>query len=166
MKKGFSFVELMIVVAVLGILAAIVVPQFQSHATQAKEAAAKSNLRVLRSGIELYTAQHNSIPPGYPNGDIAAAPSALTFVNQLTQASNASGQTAPVGTAGYNLGPYIRSFPENPFNDLTSVKMLGNSEEFPVNATGNFAYLYRPATKTIKLDRPGNDSKGICYFDY
>ncbi len=166
MKKGFSLVELMIVVAVLGILAAIVVPQFQSHATRAKEAAVKSNLRVLRSGIELYTVQHNSVPPGYPNGDITATPSALTFVSQLTQASNESGQTATPGTAGYRLGPYIRKFPENSFNDLTTVKMLGNNEEFPANATGNFAYLYRPATKTIKLDWSGNDSAGVAYFDY
>jgi len=166
MKKAFSLVELMIVVAVLGILAAIVVPQFQSHATQAKEAAAKSNLRVLRSAIELYTAQHNGVPPGYPNGDITAAPSAPTFVAQLTQASNAWGQTAAVGTDGYNLGPYIRSFPMNPFNNLSIVKVVGNSEEFPANATGNFAYLYKPATKTIKLDWTGTDSAGVAYYDY
>ncbi len=166
MKKGLSLIELMIVVAVLGILAAIVVPQFQSHATQAKETAAKSNLRILRSGIELYAVQHKGIPPGYPNGNISAAPSSTTFVEQLTQASNESGQTAAPGTAGYRLGPYMRSFPENPFNDSTTVKMVGNSEEFPANATGNFAYVYKAATTTIKLDWPGNDSVGVCYFNY
>lgn len=166
MKKGFSLVELIIVVAVLGILAAIVVPQFQSQATRAKEAAAKSDLRVLRGAIELYTAQHNSIPPGFPDGDVTAAPTAAAFVAQLTEASIKTGQTAAPGTAGYNLGPYIRKFPENSFNNLTTVKMLGNSEEFPANATGNFAYLYRAATKTIKLDWPGNDSAGVAYFNY
>lgn len=166
MKKAFSLVELMIVVAVLGILAAIVVPQFQSHTTHAKESAAKSDLRTLRSAIELYTAQHNGIPPGYPNGDITAAPSALTFVWQLTGASNESGQIAAPGTAGYNLGPYMRTFPKNPFNNDWSVKMVGNSEEFPTNATGNFGYIYQPATKTIKLDWPGTDSAGIRYYDY
>jgi prepilin-type N-terminal cleavage/methylation domain-containing protein len=165
-KKGLSLVELMIVVAVLGILAAIVVPQLQSHTTQAKEAAAKSDLRVLRSAIELYTVQHNGVPPGYPDGDVTAAPTAITFVAQLTEASQKTGQTAAPGTAGYKLGPYIRKFPQNPFNNATTVKILGNSEEFPANATGNFAYLYQPATKTIKLDWPGNDSSGISYFDY
>ncbi len=153
-------------VAVLGILAAIVVPQFQSHATQAKESTVKSNLRVLRSAIELYAVQHNGVPPGYPDGDITAAPSAPTFVAQLTQASNESGQTAAAGTAGYKLGPYIRRFPKNPFNDASTVRMVGNSEEFPANATGNFAYLYKPVTQTIKLDWGGTDKDGIRYYDY
>jgi general secretion pathway protein G len=61
MKRGFSLVELMIVVAVLGIMAAIVVPQFQSHSIEAKIAVAKDNLRILRSAIDLYTAQHGSL---------------------------------------------------------------------------------------------------------
>jgi len=34
--------------------------------------------------------------------------------------------------------------------------MVGNSEEFPANATSNFAYFYKPANKTIKLDWSDN----------
>lgn len=166
MRKAFSLVELMIVVAVLGILAAIVVPQFQSHATRAKQATAKANLRVLRGAIELYAAQHKGIPPGYPGGDITAAPSPLTFMWQLTLASNESGQTAAPGTAGYNLGPYVRAFPQNPFNNVQIVKMLGNNEGFPAGATGKFAYIYKPITKTIRLDWPGTDEQGVRYYDY
>lgn len=48
MNKGFSLVELLIVVAILGILAAIVMPEYQSHSQDAKEVAAKDNLRILR----------------------------------------------------------------------------------------------------------------------
>ncbi|MBN2180906.1 MAG: prepilin-type N-terminal cleavage/methylation domain-containing protein, partial [Sedimentisphaerales bacterium] len=48
MKKGFSVAELIIVVAILGIMAAVVVPQFQSQSTRAKNAVAKDNLRLLR----------------------------------------------------------------------------------------------------------------------
>ena len=166
MKKAFSLVELIIVVAVLGILAAIVIPTFQGHITTAKEAAAKDNLRTLRVAIELYAAQHNSIPPGYPNGDMSATPSHLTFIYQLCWASNQSGQTAWPGTPGYNLGPYLRTFPRNLFNDAWIVKMVGNSEEFPPEATGNFAYVYQPVTKTIRLDWPGTDSQGMLYYDY
>jgi len=166
MKRGFSLVELMIVVAVLGILAAIVVPQFQLQATQAKEATAKSNLRTLRGAIELYTAQHNGVPPGYPNGNVTAAPAEQIFIWQLTTASNKSGQTANPGTAGFDLGPYIKTFPKNPFNNAGAVRIIGNSEEFPSGAAGNFGYIYQPATKTIKLNWARNDSAGVAYFDY
>ena len=166
MKKAFSLVELMIVVAVLGILAAIIVPQFQTQATEAKEATAKSNLRTLRGAIELYTVQHNGIPPGYPNGDVTASPVEQIFIWQLTMASNKSGQTANPGTAGFDLGPYIKTFPKNPFNNIVLVKMVGNSEVFPAGATGVFGYIYQPATKTIRLNWPGSDREGMRYYDY
>jgi len=166
MKRAFSLVELMIVVAVLGILAAIVVPQFQSHSTQARESAAKSNLRILRSAVELYATQHNDIPPGYPNGNVTAQPSEQTLTEQLFWSSNRSGQTSQQPAAGFELGPYIRSFPVNSFNGLSTVKIIGNSEALPANATGDFGYIYKPAIKTIRLDWAGADKDGILYYNY
>ena len=68
MKRAFSLVEILIVVAVLGILAAIALPTFQGYIVEAKEAAAKDNLCILRSAIELYAAQHDGVPPGIPGG--------------------------------------------------------------------------------------------------
>ncbi len=68
-KYAFTLVEILIVVAILGILAAIVLPTFQDHVQQARESAAKDNLRILRNAIEVYAAQHNDVPPGYPNDD-------------------------------------------------------------------------------------------------
>ena len=64
-NDGFTLVELMIVVAILGVLAAIVLPEFAGHIQQAKESAAKDNLRILREAIERYAADHNGVPPGY-----------------------------------------------------------------------------------------------------
>ena len=55
MKKAFSLVEILIVIATLGIIAAIIIPLVQGHTQQAKETAAKENLRRLRRQIELYT---------------------------------------------------------------------------------------------------------------
>ena len=166
MKKAFTLVELMIIVAILGIIAAIALPQFQTHTQQAKESAAKESLRILRNAIELYSIQHNDVPPGYPNGDVTAAPSVTVLVYQLCTATKATGEYAAVGTAGYDLGPYIPKFPENPFNNLTSIDLLNNIEDMPTGATGNFGWIYKPATKNIRLDWPGTDTDGQDYYNY
>jgi len=149
MKKGFSLVELMIVVAVLGILAAIVVPQFQNYSTQAREAVAKDSLAVLRGAIELYAARHDGVPPGYKGDDVTTTPSALVFYKQMIVD-----------------GRYLSEMPENPFNNLDTVKIISNAATFPATALGGSGWVYQPATKTIKLDWPGADKKGISYFEY
>jgi general secretion pathway protein G len=148
-KKGFSLVELMIVVAVLGILAAIVVPQFNNYSVQAKEAVAKDNLRIFRSAIELYAGRHNGMPPGYPDNNPLNTPNYTTFCNQLMVE-----------------GSYIRKIPENPFNNVTDVRVLGNSESFPTSPPAGVGWIYQPATMKIKLSWAGSDSDGIRYFDY
>jgi prepilin-type N-terminal cleavage/methylation domain-containing protein len=164
MKKAFTLVELLIVVAILGILAAIIVPEYQDHAQLAKEAVAKDNLRILRNAIELYAAQHNGIPPGYLNGDTGQLPIMIVFINQLQMATNINHQFAATGTAGYNLGPYVKPFPANPFNDKKTVVMITTEDRG--TPTGENGWLYDPQLRTIKIDRPGTDSRGQNYSDY
>ena len=101
-KKGFTLVEILIVVVILGILAAIVIPQFTSASTEAKESALVSDLQAIRSQIELYKIQHNDNLPGTDNsGD---------FVTAMTT------NTDQDGNAGGRFGPYMRKIPVNPFS--------------------------------------------------
>ena len=67
-KEGFTLVELMIVVAILGILGALVLPVYQGHASETKVSAAKTNLHAMRTQIELYKTQHNGSLPGSAYG--------------------------------------------------------------------------------------------------
>jgi type IV pilus assembly protein PilA len=166
MNKAFSLAEILIVVAILGILAAIAIPQFQSHSQQAKAAAARKNLRTLRVAIELYAAQHNGIPPGYPDGNMAAAPTPLAFAYQLCGSSNQFGQTASPGTPGYELGPYVETAPKNPFNNHWGLTIIGNDDEIPSEPPSLAGWVYQPVTKTIKLDWPGVDKEGVPYYSY
>ena len=62
--QGFTLVELLIVVIILAILAAIVVPQFSSSTLDAKESALDSTLANFRSALDLYYQQHGSRYPG------------------------------------------------------------------------------------------------------
>ncbi len=149
MRRAFSITELMIVVAIIGILAALVMPYFQNYAIEAKEAAAKDNLRILRSAIELYAVQHGGVAPGYDLGDVNNQATAESFEKQM------------VGPGGC-----LRKMPPNPFNNLYTMRVLGSSEVFPTQATGDYGWIYKPATKTIRLDWPGSDQEGLRYFDY
>ncbi len=112
-KKGFTLVEILIVVVILGILAAIVIPQFSDASTEARVSSLTSDLQTVRSQIELYKIQHSDALPGSQG---------VVFETCMTTWTDIFGavQTGP----GDNIyGPYMRVMPTNPFNnsfDVTS----------------------------------------------
>ena len=149
MRKGFSLVELVIVACIIGILAALVVPLVQGQATDAKTAAAKDNLRILRSTIGLYAANNGGIPPGYEDNRRSGAVDETFFRDQTVVFAN-----------------YMRRIPENPFNNLDTILMVGNGQTFPSEATGDYGWVYQPSTQIIRVDWPGTDEDGVRYFDF
>jgi type IV pilus assembly protein PilA len=61
-EKGFTLIELLIVVAIIGILAAIAIPQFAQYRTKAFNSASQSDLRNLRGQVEAYYAENYIYP--------------------------------------------------------------------------------------------------------
>ena len=113
-KHGFTLVEILIVVVILGILAAIVIPQFSQASEEARLSSLKSNLQSMRSQIELYKIQH---------GDILPAGTATELVTRLTTKTNYDGEayTVAMETAGDpSYGPYMQKWPVNAVSQLGS----------------------------------------------
>ncbi|BBA69995.1 type IV pilin protein [Geobacter sulfurreducens] len=61
-KKGFTLIELLIVVAIIGILAAIAIPQFAAYRQKAYNSAAQSDLKNLKTGMEAFFADNQQYP--------------------------------------------------------------------------------------------------------
>jgi len=130
-KSGFTLVEILIVVVILGILAAIVIPQFTGASTEAKESALVSDLQSIRSQIELFKIQHNDILPGeilLTDGTITAA-TAVTCVNALTSKTDQYGNVGTTPATTYRFGPYMQKLPDNPFSTATGTVVADKSED-------------------------------------
>jgi type IV pilus assembly protein PilA len=61
-KKGFTLIELLIVVAIIGILAAIAIPQFASYRIKSYNTAAQSDLKNVKTALEAYYADNSRYP--------------------------------------------------------------------------------------------------------
>jgi len=122
-KHGFTLVELLIVVIIIGILAAVALPQFGDSATDAKRSSLDASLSTMRNAIQLYYHQHNSTNPGVVAthkagaGEAAAhSDEADAFAKQLTMYSDAAGNTSDTRDPdNFPYGPYLRmGMPRNP----------------------------------------------------
>ena len=164
--RGFTLVEILIVVVLLGILALVIIPMVSGSVMSARESALAHDLQMLRRYVLIYKSQHLEVAPGYPNGDTTQMPTEQAFIDQMILSSNAGGQTAPVGTPGFDRGPYLMRPPVNALNKKGTFQVLGDAQNFPANADDSHGWVYKPATAEIRSDSTGTDDAGKSYYDY
>jgi general secretion pathway protein G len=111
-RKGFTLVEILIVVIILGILAAIVIPQFTNASQDARRSSLASTVQSVRSQVELYKLQHGDTLPNILG---AAADNSDDHWKAFTTQSQ-----WPVGSTN-NFGPYMQSAPSNQLMSSSAV---------------------------------------------
>ena len=164
--KAFTLVEILIVVTILGILAAVVLPTLQGHTVSARESAVKDSLRTMRTQIEFYKMEHDGVPPGYVNGE--GVPESFLLLH-FTGTTMVTGHASPnkVPTAPFLYGPYIRKLPENPYNNLSTIIYVAEATAFSDAVDGTSSgWLYKKETAEFKINWTGIDSEGINFYDY
>ncbi len=124
--QAFTLVEILIVVVILGILAAIIIPRFANASKDARRASLSSQLGAVRAQIQLYTIEHgDQRPPNFTG-------------------NNWTDLTTQTVYNGVNRGPYLPSIPVNPMNGYTNIAVVvadpGANIGFVYNSSNGFIY--------------------------
>ena len=118
-SSGFTLVEIMVVVVILSILAAVVVPKIMDRPDQAREAKAKQDIRALSSALDLYRLDNFS----YPTTDEG-------LESLVKKPAN-----LPTG-AKWKEGGYIKRLPKDPWGNQYSYLQPGTHGEFDLFSLG------------------------------
>jgi general secretion pathway protein G len=143
-SSGFTLVEILIVVIILGILAAIVIPQFTNASQDARKNSLTSQLQTIRSQLSLASLQHLDLPsPDLKNGG-------STSWDQLTVKTDNQYNTGSLAT----FGPYLNNPPVNSLNGGTEVLVVSGTTDpawdSAVTGAGSFTgWVFYPDTGKI-----------------
>jgi general secretion pathway protein G len=126
-KKGFTLVELLIVIIIIAVLAAIAIPKFSSSSQRSKESSLRANLKLVRNAIDLFRADTGAFP---------ASMAGLTTAT--TSGLSAAAATCTIAATDWR-GPYLQAVPVDPVSGsaLTYGTATNNVGTVTSSATGN-----------------------------
>ena len=138
-RRGFTLAEMMTVVAIIGMIAAIGVPQYVNTVRRSKEDALRSNIAVMRAAVDAFRTDTGLFPSSMADVAATSAPA-----NGLSEAGASTAITATDWR-----GPYIRTVLTDPVS--------------------NAAFTYTttsPNVGRVTSSASGNDSRGIAFSTY
>ena len=150
-KGGFSLLELVIVVVIIGIISAIAIPRLSRGSACAADASLSGSLAVMRNAIDMYAAEHGG---SYPAAD--------TVADQLTKYTSAAGAVSATKDTTYIYGPYLRKVPPLPVG-----AKKGNTGIAAADGDGvGWIYSATPGDIAANCAATEKDATGKKYSDY
>ena len=138
-RGGFTLIEILIVVVILGILGALVYPHFANARSEAADKAARTQLQSMRSQIEMYKVQHGG-----------ALPDLITNWNPMINATVYNNKT---------VGPYLPRAPKNGFNNMSNV--VDGDASSPASSSAGYVYDYASGSGTGRIWATNSDGTTI-----
>lgn len=132
-KRGFTLVELLIVIIIIAVLAAVAIPKFANSSQRSKESALKAELKLMRNAVELF------------KNDTGAFPAAIGDLAVTTPPANgkSAGGADIAIVAGDFRGPYLTAISTDPTNGA--------------------AFSYTPAGGVVKSNNNATGTDGTAY---
>lgn len=104
-QQGFTLIELMIVVAVIGVLSAIAIPQYQKYVAKAEGASALATLTALKTNTEAFTVENGNFPAQTNSADVGTPSSALGSITYVNSTKGAGTITLAFGMESTKVSP-------------------------------------------------------------
>lgn len=138
-RSAFTLVELLIVIIIIAVLAAIAIPKFANQSQRSKESALRAELSLIRNAVELFKNDCGSFPGALDDLAGASAPA---------NGKDSSGNNKAIIAADYK-GPYLSKINVD-----------------PVSAAAFTYSVTSPTVGKVTSSASGNDSNGVAYSTY
>ena len=170
-RRGFSLVELVIVIVIIGILAAIAIPRFSHASSNTAENTFRYTLKTMRHAIDLYSSEHGGDWPGLRDaGSGAGLQNGTAYARQLTWYTNEFGNAVPARDANHTLGPYLVKIPALPVGSRAGQNAVATTNHFSTPGVygANVGWEAEHYFGRIRANLPDTEvgSNGIPFCDW